>query len=159
MIFLHIIPQVLTCGKGGHTGQGLKVLNTPKLVIVRGLQSHTVQQVWHVIIQFIIVRHDYIFQRYSVHPNDFAHGSYLVVFRWGYDRFNPFSPGLLLVIAPSDGWIHTCNNKPFKTSSALGYLEIPMLKSTLLHKYFKPGIWLASSTAASQSEAMLENHC
>ena len=28
-----------------------------------------------------------------------------------------------------------------------------------LTKIFKPGIWLAGSTAASQSEAMLENPC
>ena len=33
-----------------------------------------------------------------------------------------------------------------------------MLKS-MLTKIFKPGIWLADSTAASQSEAMLENPC
>ena len=38
-------------------------------------------------------------------------------------------------------------------------LLIPMLKSMVVTTYFKPGIWLAGSTAASQSEAMLKNPC
>ena len=34
-----------------------------------------------------------------------------------------------------------------------------MLKSMLVNKDFQPGIWLAVGTAASQSEALLENPC
>ena len=34
-----------------------------------------------------------------------------------------------------------------------------MLKSMLINKEFQTIIWLAGSTAASQSEAMLENPC
>ena len=34
-----------------------------------------------------------------------------------------------------------------------------MLKSMLVNKIFNPGIWLAGTTSASQSEDMLENPC